>query len=150
MRGYFGAYGGRFVPETLVAPIEELTAAAQRAAESAIGPILSYDYRSLDQSRQAAVSFMTPSYAATYEQNFDAIVAENAEQTKTIVTAQVVTSGIVRTGADRVDVLVFVNRPTRNAQGDDVSRDQVTVRMLDSGGRWLVDCLITEPGGTCG
>ena len=26
VRGYFGAYGGRFVPETLVAPIEELTA----------------------------------------------------------------------------------------------------------------------------
>ena len=26
-RGYYGAYGGRFVPETLVAPIEELTAA---------------------------------------------------------------------------------------------------------------------------
>jgi tryptophan synthase beta chain len=25
LRGYFGAYGGRFVPETLVAPIEELT-----------------------------------------------------------------------------------------------------------------------------
>src|SRR5688500_15765172 len=25
-RGYFGAYGGRFVPETLVAPIEELAA----------------------------------------------------------------------------------------------------------------------------
>jgi len=26
-RGYYGAYGGRFVPETLVAPIDELTAA---------------------------------------------------------------------------------------------------------------------------
>ncbi len=25
-RGYFGAYGGRFVPETLVAPIQELPA----------------------------------------------------------------------------------------------------------------------------
>src|SRR3989337_967086 len=25
-RGYFGAFGGRFVPETLVEPIEELTA----------------------------------------------------------------------------------------------------------------------------
>ena len=23
-RGYYGAYGGRFVPETLVAPVEEL------------------------------------------------------------------------------------------------------------------------------
>ncbi len=34
-RGYFGDYGGRFVPETLVAPIEELTAGylAARADE---------------------------------------------------------------------------------------------------------------------
>ena len=31
-RGYFGAYGGRFVPETLVAPIEELTAGYSRRA----------------------------------------------------------------------------------------------------------------------
>ena len=31
-RGYFGAYGGRFVPETLVAPIEELTAGLSRGA----------------------------------------------------------------------------------------------------------------------
>jgi tryptophan synthase beta chain len=30
-RGYFGAYGGRFVPETLVAPVEELTAAYYEA-----------------------------------------------------------------------------------------------------------------------
>ena len=35
-RGYFGEYGGRFVPETLVAPIEELTAGyfAARADDS--------------------------------------------------------------------------------------------------------------------
>src|SRR5947207_1643259 len=35
-RGYFGAYGGRFVPETLVAPIEELEAGylAARADEA--------------------------------------------------------------------------------------------------------------------
>jgi tryptophan synthase beta chain len=30
-RGYFGPYGGRFVPETLMAPLEELTAAWQEA-----------------------------------------------------------------------------------------------------------------------
>ncbi len=34
-RGYFGAYGGRFVPETLVAPIEELTRAYFTAREDA-------------------------------------------------------------------------------------------------------------------
>src|SRR5881398_2250315 len=32
-RGYYGAYGGRFVPETLVAPIDELTAAYFRVRE---------------------------------------------------------------------------------------------------------------------
>lgn len=32
-RGYFGEFGGRFVPETLVAPIEELTAAYFAARE---------------------------------------------------------------------------------------------------------------------
>ena len=31
-RGYFGAYGGRFVPETLVAPIEELDGRLFRGA----------------------------------------------------------------------------------------------------------------------
>jgi len=34
-RGYFGAFGGRFVPETLVAPIEELTAGYYAARKDA-------------------------------------------------------------------------------------------------------------------
>ena len=34
-RGYFGAYGGRFVPETLVAPIEELAAGYLAARDDA-------------------------------------------------------------------------------------------------------------------
>ena len=34
-RGYFGEYGGRFVPETLVAPVEELTAGYLAAREDA-------------------------------------------------------------------------------------------------------------------
>lgn len=34
-RGYWGSYGGRFVPETLMAPLEELTAAYFEAREDA-------------------------------------------------------------------------------------------------------------------
>ncbi|HEY6616580.1 MAG TPA: tryptophan synthase subunit beta [Vicinamibacterales bacterium] len=42
-RGYFGAYGGRFVPETLVAPIEELTTGSLAArADAAFGDELSH------------------------------------------------------------------------------------------------------------
>jgi tryptophan synthase beta chain len=32
-RGHWGAYGGRFVPETLMAPLEELTAAYQQVRQ---------------------------------------------------------------------------------------------------------------------
>ncbi len=45
LRGYFGEFGGRFVPETLVAPLEELTAAYVEARRDpafleALGPLL--------------------------------------------------------------------------------------------------------------
>ena len=55
-RGYFGDYGGRFVPETLVAPIEELTAGyfAARADESF--------QRELDHLLRTYVGRPTPLY----------------------------------------------------------------------------------------
>ena len=43
-----------------------------------------------------------------------------------VVTAEVVASGIVRSGDDRVEVLVFVNRPTRvDAEQTRPGADQV-------------------------
>ena len=55
-RGYFGDYGGRFVPETLVAPIEELTAGyfAARADEGF--------QRELDHLLRTYVGRPTPLY----------------------------------------------------------------------------------------
>ena len=46
-RGYFGAFGGRYVPETLVAPIEELTAGylgarADAAFQAELGHLLTH------------------------------------------------------------------------------------------------------------
>ena len=48
------------------AAVRESTRAAQSAAERAIGPILSYDYRRLDQDQKAAESYMTSSYRKKY------------------------------------------------------------------------------------
>ena len=52
-----------------------------------------------------------------------------------------------RTGADRVSVLLFVNRPTTNKQVKQpvVYKDQVTVTMQKVGDSWLVDDLVTSP-----
>ncbi|MEO9324537.1 DnaJ domain-containing protein [Nocardioides sp. C4-1] len=123
-------------------------AAAQAAAEAAIGPVLSYDFRDLEEGFAAARPYLTDRFATEFDE-FSEVVADNATRTKSIVTTDVLASGVVRTGEDRVDVLVFVDRPTKNAGKDTVYRDQVTLRMVDDDDRWLVDCLITQPGGTC-
>jgi Mce-associated membrane protein len=122
------------------------TRTAQAAAEAAIVPVLSFDYRTLEADGEAARSFMTDDYREKYDQTF-ALVTDNAPRTETVVTVEVVASGIVRTGDDRVDVLLFVNRPTTNKQAKEpvVYRDQVTAQMQLVDGEWLVDDLITTP-----
>jgi len=131
-------------------PDDREVAAAQSAAESAVVPILSFDYRRLDDDKAAAEQFMTDSYRDEYSRYFAAAVEQNAPRTKTVVNVQLLSSGIVRTGPGQVDVLTFVNRPTRNAQSARIFRDQVVLRMVEQGDAWLVDCLITTAGGTCG
>ena len=132
------------------AAVQESGRAAQSAAETAIGPILSYNAAHLDEDEKAAESYMTPSYRKKYAQLFE-VIKQNAPQTRTVVTTQVVDSGVIRTGEDRVDVLLFVNRPTTNKQHrtPEVYKDQVTARMEKVGNDWLVDCLVTGGNSDC-
>lgn len=72
-------------------------------------------------------------------------IEESAPQTETVVRTEVLASGLVRSGHERVQVLVFVDRPTRNKALEEpvVYRDQVRVTMEKVGDRWLVDQLCT-------
>ena len=121
---------------------------ARSAAERAIVPVLSYDHRTLEEDRAAAVAYLTDDYREEYEQLFAAI-EENAPDTETVVEAQVLSSGLVRVQEGRVSVLLFVDRPTTNRVETEpiVYRDQVTVTMEEVDGRWLVDGLATTPAG---
>lgn len=145
-----GAAAWLWFEEPSDATVEESTRAAQSAAERAIGPILSYDYRHLDEDQAAAESYMTSDYAEQYDKLF-AVVKQNAPGTRTVVTGKVVSSGIVRSGSDRVEVLLFVDQPTTNKQHKTpvVYKNQVRAQMEKVGGDWLVDCLITTPNGHC-
>lgn len=132
--------------------VDEATASARAAAERAIVPVLSYDYRDLEGSREAATEVITPDFEAEeYDRFFTGVVVPNAESTETVVEAELVASSVVRSGEDRVELLLFVNRPTTNARDKEpvVYRDQVRVVMELVGDEWLVDCLITTPDGTC-
>lgn len=128
------------------AAVEESTRAAQSAAERAIGPILSYNARHLDEDQRAAQAYLTSDYRKEYDKVF-AVIKQNAPDTKTVVKADVIASGIVRPGADLVDVLLFVNRPTTNRQTTEpqVYKDQVTVTMKRVDGEWLVDDMASSP-----
>ena len=119
---------------------------AQVAAERAVVPVLSYDYEHLDEDQKAATALMTGKYRAEYDKLF-AVLEENAPETQTKVTASVVASGIVRASEDRVQVLVFVDRPTTNKLNPEpvVYKDQVTLSMQRVDGAWLVDDMVTSP-----
>jgi Mce-associated membrane protein len=119
---------------------------AQVAAERAVVPVLSYDHETLEADQREAQALMTGGYREEYDKLFT-VLEENAPQTQTRVTASVVSSGIVRASEDRVQVLVFVDRPTTNKLNAEpvVYKDQVTVSMQRVDGDWLVDDLVTSP-----
>lgn len=129
--------------------IVEATASAQTAAERAVVPVLSYDYRQLQQTHDAAVAELTDEFRPKYEQLFT-VIEENAPTTKTVVTVTVVASAVVQTGEDRAEILLFVNRPTTNKATKEpiVYRDQVTLTMERDGDAWLVDEMKTSPAGS--
>ena len=139
------AIAGYLVTQPSDDSIADSTSEGQAAAERAAVTILAYDYRHLDEDQKAADALMTPSYQKKYDALF-AQIAANAPDVKAIVTAELVASGIVRSGADRVQVLVFVNRPTLRADKTEptVFRDQVVLTMEKSGDDWLVDNMNTN------
>lgn len=117
---------------------------AQSAAEKAVVAILAYDYRDLQGSHDAAVPYLTDDYREKYEQLFE-VIEQNAPNTKTIVRADLVASAVGLIGEDRIQVLVFVNRPTVNAETTEprISKDQATLTMVEVDGEWLVDDMTT-------
>jgi Mce-associated membrane protein len=137
------ATAGYLVTQPSDDSIATATSDAQGAAERAATTILAYDYRHLDEDQTAAGALMTSAYKKKYDALFSQIAA-NAPDLKVSVTVQVVASGIVRSGDDRVQVLVFVNRPTTRADGTKLYRDQVVMTMVKSGDDWLVDNMDTN------
>ncbi|MGZ4475029.1 MAG: J domain-containing protein [Nocardioides sp.] len=127
------------------AEVQDSTRAAQAAAERAAGPVLSYDAKDLDASKSAGESYLTSSFRKKYDQLFDGIVKTNAPSTGTVVKAQVIASAVVRSGADRVQVLLFVDqsRTNKKVETPDVFKNFVTVTMQKVGNDWLVDDMST-------
>ncbi|WP_193614773.1 DnaJ domain-containing protein [Nocardioides lijunqiniae] len=127
---------------TRPAPVDE--DAARAAARTAVVPVLSYDYRTLEEDAAAARGYLTPAFRKLYDDTFT-LLEENAPRTRTVVSVEEpLADAVVRSSEDRVDVLLYVNQPTTNAQGSVTYRNQVTLEMRLVDGEWLVDDLRTD------
>ncbi|GAA2010605.1 J domain-containing protein [Nocardioides kribbensis] len=136
----------------LVSPAASGEADAEEAREvavRAIVPVLSYDYRSMDESAAAASTYMTSAFKTRDYDPLFAVLQENVAETETVVEAEVVDSGVVRTGEDRVEVLLFVDQPTTNVRFTEPQtyQNRVVVTMVKDGEDWLIDKLVTTGTG---
>lgn len=133
-------------------PSEQSVAAsvggARDAAQRAVVPLLSYDYRELGQSEEAAHEVMTSGYRERYDQLF-AVIEENAPATETVVRAESVAAAVVRADedGDRVEILVFVDQARTNSAETEpqVFRNQARLTMQRVEGEWLVADVVTSP-----
>ncbi len=123
---------------------DEAPAAAERAAKA----VLAYDYRTLPADRKRASSFLTPSFRATYLKNFSLLEKQKdgtpgaAVQTKTVVTASVLGSGVMDAEDGVVRVLVYVNQVSKKPGKDpQIFQNRVTMTMEKVENRWLIDDL---------
>jgi Mce-associated membrane protein len=135
---------GRALPDKGVPAEQARLTSAVAAAEKAAVPVLSYDYRHLEQDKKAATGHLTDDFREDYERTFT-LIEQNAPATQTVVAVKVLASAVAGSEGGTVDVLLFVDRPTtkKGSSEPDVFRDQVTFSMRLVEGEWLVDDMRT-------
>jgi Mce-associated membrane protein len=137
--GYFGLQVRR---DARVADArDEAPASAERAAKA----MLSYDYRQLPADRKRASVYLTDKFGKSYLKAFDTLEQQKdgtpglAVQTKTVLIASVLGSGVMDAEENKVRVLVYVNQISKKPGADpQIFQNRVAMTMKHDGNRWLV------------
>ena len=119
---------------------EAARTAAQVAGERHAVALLSYDHRHLDRDFARAEKVLTGRFADDYAQTTEKVVRPTAEQVKAVVTAEVVSSSVVRASENRVVLLLFVDQTTTSTrlEGPKVDLNRVRMTLSRTGAGWLV------------
>jgi len=102
--------------------------------------VLSYDFQTFEDNREAALEQLTPSFRDDYADTLDEI-EDRAKEQRRSQDAQVVAVAVVRATDDEVTTLVFVNRTTSTAGSDrtQILQDRLNATVVKRGGTWLID-----------
>lgn len=118
---------------------------ASAVAERALTAVLSFNYLHMDADRNRAVQFLTPAYAKQYVKTFSLLTQGpngtpgGAEKTQAVVTASVLTTGVVDSNSNTVRVLVFVNQSSvKGSSPAAIFQNRVVATMVRSGDSWLI------------
>lgn len=119
---------------------EQRTAAAVDAARTRTVEVLSYDAAVLDADLDAARAHVTGELAARFDQLVADLVPPGARDQAVVSRAEVVRAAVMSTDADRVSVLLFVDRTATSAQQPEASRStsRLVVTMTPVAGEWLI------------
>ena len=165
-RGYFGEYGGRFVPETLVAPIEELTAGYLAARQDRVfreelarllkhyvgRPTPLYEARRLAEGTKARVFLKREDLTHTGAHKINnalgqALLARRMGKTRVVAETGAGQHGVATATACALLGLecdVYMGAEDMRRQALNVVRMQLlgaTVRQVDAGSRTLKDAI---------
>ncbi len=134
-----------WVREPSAGDVEGDARAAQAAAERAVVPILSYDATHLDESKAAAQQYLTGKLRDDYDRIFTGLIEKNAPSTRTVVTASLVSSSIVRADEGHAQIFLLVNQTRTNKKytEPEVYKNWVTLTMDQVDGAWLVADMAT-------
>jgi Mce-associated membrane protein len=125
---------------------EEAARQAEAAAEAAIGPVLSFDYRGgLGDDASTAEPYLTEEYGSERRSLMEDLESQ-AQQGQVVVEADAIATGITRSGDDRAEILVFVDQRTSRKDTPEpfVLKQWVRVTMVHEDDRWLIDNLAIE------
>lgn len=126
--------------------------AALAAATRAGKPLLSYDYRTLDQQLQSTDPLLTPSYRKKYDATINEVVRSIAVPNKAVLSADVRLVGVREATTSSATVLLFADLSSTNKQRPDTRVDHtpLVMCMVKRGPAWLVDDVETRLGFVCG
>lgn len=112
---------------------------ALATAPAAAKAIFSYDYRTFDDSVANGRTFATGDFADEYART-TATLKQTATTQQAVVLAEVSATGVVTAGADRVELLVYLNQYRRNVStaGEKVDQNRVVLTMVPVNGEWKV------------
>lgn len=113
---------------------------ALRAAREHVVDVLSYDFSSVEQDMKRAEANLTGDFADDFTKMADDLIIPTARAKGIRTHAEVTSAGVVRSSADEVVVLLFVNQTTTSRRVTeptlDGSRLEVTVQRAGDG--WLI------------